>query len=200
MSESTKVGTRRSLINTSKQTNSKQGSTTPTEARRNNNQLAELTAAVLWTPTPGQRKAKARIMVALEENPVLSIDSLTCAQATELGKYSFGNVWNEPGFRQWLTGSREFKERVEYLTHLALDKAEDLLMNDSEKLAGAQVSLIGKVAELANKMPSRNNTDNDPTEQFSKMSKEQLMSWLAEQAKQLPPTVDVSPVEDESGE
>ena len=173
----------------------------PREARKNTNQLGDtLPKLINYSPTDAQRKAKSRLIIALEENPMVSLEAITCDQASRLANYQFSKVWNEVGFKQWLTNSNEFRERVEYLAHLCLDKAEDLLRNEDTKLAGAQVSLIGKVSELANKLPSRTREKENPDSQFANMSIEQIQAWLVEQAAQLPAKaniVDAEIVEDE---
>lgn len=176
MSDSVKTG-RQSVLGKSSQSR-----TTPTEVRKEANNLESLVDSVAnYTPTDAQRRAKSRLLVSLDDNPMLSLDSITLEQASQLGGYSFKKYWNEPGFQQWLTNSAEFKQRVEYLAHLCMDKAEDILRQEDPKLASAQVSLIGKVAEIANKMPRSSGSGKGmtPDDKFSSMNMEQLQEWMS---------------------
>ncbi len=146
MSEETPRAQRTSLIDS------------PRQARRESKQLDLVEDFVLWEPTSGQKKAKARLLVALEDNPVASLEQLTCEQASRLGKYDFRTYWSQPGFRNWLTNATEFRQRVEHLANKALDAAEEILDSDDPRMAGAKVSVIAKVTELAAKLPKQNDS------------------------------------------
>lgn len=128
---------------------------TPREARNEANKLQAVEDFVLYEPTTGQKKAKARLLIQLEDNPVASLDKLTCEQASQLAKYDFRKVWGQPGFKYWLTNQNEFRQRVEHLANRALDAAEEILDSDDPRLAGAKVSVISKVTELAAKLPKQ---------------------------------------------
>lgn len=127
----------------------------PREAKKEVNKLDLVEDFVLWEPTTGQKKAKSRLLISLQENPVATLESLTCEQASKLGKYDFRKYWGQPGFQAWLKNASEFRQRVEHLANRALDVAEEILDSDDPRLAGAKVSVISKVTELAAKLPKQ---------------------------------------------
>ena len=159
----------------------------PREARKSVKNLEDtIQNLVIYNPTPAQRKAKARLLIALEDNPVVSLDNLTAEQASNLSKYDCSKYWSTPGFREWLTGVNEFRERVEYLAYLSLDAAEEILLSDDPKLAGAKVSTISKITELAAKLPNKNSHDSYTDEFIQNMNRRQLEQFLQENMNQLP--------------
>jgi hypothetical protein len=182
MSDENKLGSRKSLIDPP----------TPREARSAVKDLSErVESLVLYKPTTGQRKAKARLMIALEDNPVVSLDSLTAEQATQLSKYDCSKFWSTPGFKAWLTGTNEFRERVEYLAYLSLDAAEEILLSDDPRMAGAKVSTIAKVTELAAKLPNKRGGDKYADEFIQNMNRRELEQFLKKNTDQLPASTEV---------
>lgn len=177
MSDDNKLGRRKSLISPP----------TPREARRSVKDLPEtLEQLVVYKPTTGQRKAKARLLIALEDNPTASLDTLTVEQASSLAKYDCSKFWSTPGFKQWLTGTNEFRERVEYLAYLSLDAAEEILLSDDPRMAGAKVSTIAKVTELASKLPGKAGGDRYADEFIQNMNRRELEQFLSKNIEKLP--------------
>lgn len=185
MDNSTKIGQRTSLISK------------PKEAKEVAKSLPNaLESLVLYRPTEGQRKAKARLLIALEDNPVTTLDSITAEEASRLAKYDCTKFWSTPGFKEWLTGVNEFRERVEYLAYLSLDAAEEILLSDDPRMAGAKVSMIGKVTELASKLPSKSSQDRYADEFIQNMNRKELEQFLKQNTPKLP-AADFEDVTDE---
>ena len=144
-------------------------------AREFTNAVAEV---VLWKPTVEQRKAKARLMVSLEENPMVALDSLSCEKASKWAQYSFTKYWKQPGFQDWLLGKNEFKSRAEYLSNLAMDAMEDIFLSDDPKLASAKVAAAKVVVELGRKMPSKSETGGFLDTMVQEMNRAQLEDFI----------------------
>lgn len=107
---------------------------------------------VLFNPTDAQRKAKAALHIALEDNPMHSISSITPTLAAKLTSEPRFKVWmKEEDFRDWLANTSEFRQRVEFLAHKALVALESVLDNEDPKAAGAKVSAAKTIFEISNK-------------------------------------------------
>lgn len=111
---------------------------------------------IVFAPDAAQRQAKAAFWVSLREAPLADPDSITLALALDVVRDTRLNKWwRIPGFKEWFANNDEWRQRIEYLTALALDSAEDILLDPNPKSAGAKVRLIEVLARLANKEPAR---------------------------------------------
>lgn len=103
-------------------------------------------STVEYRPTERQRKAKARLLTALQDGRVAagSLALLDVKQLANLAKApDIASVWSkEPGFLAWLTDDAEMPSKINYLRSLALDAAESILSDVDVKSAGARVTLI----------------------------------------------------------
>jgi hypothetical protein len=103
-------------------------------------------STVEYRPTERQRKAKARLLTALQEGRVAagSLSLLDVKQLANLAKApDIAGAWaKEPGFLTWLTDDAETPSKINYLRSLALDAAEAILSDPDVKSAGARVTLI----------------------------------------------------------
>lgn len=99
-----------------------------------------------FRPTDRQRKAKARLLTALQEGRVTagSLSLLDVKQLANLSKApDVATTWaKEPGFLAWFTDDSEAPSRINYLRAMALDAAEAILSDPDSKSAGARVTLI----------------------------------------------------------
>ena len=160
---------------------------TPREAHTAVKQLDKVISEVtLYSPTTAQKQAKARMLIALEENPIKAVGELTCAEASKLARYGFQKYWTVPGFQDWLLCRSEFKERVEYLKYIAMDAAEEILLSDDPKLASARVTLIKAVAVMGNEMPDKKDSNNLVDDFIQKMNKHELQQYIEKHVAQLP--------------
>src|SRR5574343_710202 len=117
--------------------------------------LAELMTEGSFIPTPDQRRVKAVLWTALTDNPAYDSTRITRDLAVQItGEAKVGRWWDkEVGFRDWLQNKDEFRQRVEYLTQMALDTLEGVLASQDAKTASARVNAAKLLLEVANKMP-----------------------------------------------
>jgi hypothetical protein len=99
-----------------------------------------------FRPTERQKKAKARLLTALQEGKVTagSLSLLDIHQLATLSKTpDVAKVWAaEPGFLAWLVDDSEAPSKVNYLRTLAIEAAEAILLDPDVKSASARVALI----------------------------------------------------------
>lgn len=96
--------------------------------------------------------------------------------------------WDIPGFQDWFLNRDEFRQRMEYLSNLALDQLEGILTSgvvaSSDKLSA--IKLIMQVAE---KVPTNKAAETEGVDaMIAKMSKVQLEEYIRGSMRLLPPT------------
>ena len=110
----------------------------------------------IFTPTDVQRQVKAKLLAAIHDNPLYSLDDLTEGGAVELTRDRRLRAWWEvEGFQDWLKNKNEFRQRVEHITAKLLDAMERIASSTNPKLATAQVNAMKAFMEVGNKMPSK---------------------------------------------
>ena len=139
---------------------------------------------LLFKPMPQQRQAKATFWTFVNDSMGgLSPEDITLAKALQITNDNRLNKWwKVPGFSEWFSNKDEFRQRLEYLANLALDKVEDIILADDPKLTSAQVNIIKCLMEVAGKVPARVKEVKYLDEAVSRMDKRQLEAFL----KQLP--------------
>jgi hypothetical protein len=137
------------------------------------------TGEIVFLPTPNQRAIKARFWKRLDH---LAPKEITKALAVQIAGPGISRWWDSPGFREWFSNKEEAAERLEYLYMLALDTAEELLLNPDAQ-ASAKVNLIKILAQLAGKEPQKEVKFAD--EAIGKMSREQLEAYIRTNAPKL---------------
>jgi hypothetical protein len=112
--------------------------------------LAQGDLACFGRPTEAQVRVKARFWAKWAEQPLVGgqTPSLATIQAIT-GSAAIKTWWSRAGFADWFLNTRVTDERLEYLMHLALSAAEDILLSDDPRTAGYRVSMIKTVAEMA---------------------------------------------------
>lgn len=116
--------------------------------------LDTLLEDALYDPTNDDRRLKGVFLTLANGNPLLDPATLTLQDAERLlGKRLLNR--EKPGFAAWFLNRDEGRQRLEYLFALALNAAEDILMNVDPKAQGARVSMVRTISELAGKMPSK---------------------------------------------
>lgn len=146
--------------------------------------ISSVAAEVIFQPTEPQRKLKAQLLAKLADNPLYDLASLTLAQVQEItGSTTIQKWWSVPGFSDWLLDRDENRAKLEYLFSLALEAAEQILMNTDPKAQGSRVAMIKTLAELAGKMPGKQVRESAEKEKDIKsvqaMDKTQLLEFLA---------------------
>jgi uncharacterized protein (DUF924 family) len=123
----------------------------------------------------------------MAKNPLLQPSQVTLATAQQLTQSAaLADWWKKPGFREWFLSSQVTEERLDYLFHLALQSAEDILLNTDPKAQAARVSMVKIVAEMVGKGKSQAAEKSATSGQSAKqtainnMSREQLTAFLQE--------------------
>lgn len=142
--------------------------------------LAEEVGIINFTPSSDQRKMKARFWAQVENSPfgpnVVNLGPEEIARKTKCS--ALVNWWKKPGFKDWFLNNNEHRERLEYLFDLALNAAEDILLNTDPKAQAARVNMVKTISELASKMPNKQQTivlDRD----IAKMDETQLRDYIS---------------------
>lgn len=141
------------------------------------NIMAELLQDLTFLPGPEQRKVKSAFWTIQADSPMVpgsvSLDSaLIITSDNRLRKW-----WTIPGFSDWFANKEEFRQRIEYLAHLALDTAEDILL-DPKANANARVSMAKLVIEAANRMPQKYSKEIYLDEKIGTMGKRELEEYI----------------------
>lgn len=114
--------------------------------------LASVLEEVVWTPRPEQRRAKATWLAYLDQ--VVGGVDMTAAQVARITREPrIRTWWRDPDFVSWFENREEFRHRVEYIAHLALDAIEEILQ-DPKANANARIRAAQIVLEAGAKMPN----------------------------------------------
>lgn len=137
-----------------------------------------------FQPTAAQVRVKAKFWRQWAEQPLLSAQG---APALALVKQVTNSAavaawWGKAGFQDWFLNTQVTDDRVEYLLHLALSAAEDILLNDDPKAAGARVAMIKTVAEMSGKLqrsgPSGADKADAKRRAIDSMSREDIIKMM----------------------
>lgn len=141
--------------------------------------LAESVGAT-FSPTSDQKKVKARFWTLMQSAPFgTRPDKMGPEEIIRKTRTpALANWWKTPGFKDWFLNHTEHQERLEYLFDLALTAAEDILSNDDPKAQSARVNMVKVVAELARKMPTKQQTVVLDRE-VANMNEDQLREFIA---------------------
>tara|TARA_R110000868_G_scaffold272607_2_gene531840 strand:- start:405 stop:962 length:558 start_codon:yes stop_codon:yes gene_type:complete len=119
----------------------------------NGTPLEDLVEEVVFRPLEEHRKLKSRFLSRIADNPLVDSSSISLAEVQRiLGTATVGKYWNLPGFQEWFLNTGEYQERLESLFALALDAAQDILMNQDPKAQSSRAAMVRTMAELAGKM------------------------------------------------
>lgn len=134
----------------------------------------------VYMPSVEQRRVKSAYLAAVSDDP--SVDPkepVTLARALQVtGQTRLTHWWKLTGFKEWFNNKDEYRQRLEYLNQLALDKAEELLYDDNPKTASARVSLIKTLMEAGGKMAAKQKEVKLLDEVIQKMDRQQLEAYL----------------------
>lgn len=138
--------------------------------------ISEIAEDLIFVPSPAQRNVKTVFWVRYNE---MGLDSdITQAMAKQItNNSSLDKWWRMPGFENWFKNKDEHRERLEYLYSLALDAAEEILLNPDAQ-ASAKVNMIKAIGELANKFPNKYEKAKFADEDINKMSEAELKLYL----------------------
>lgn len=144
----------------------------------------------IFQPTEAQSRIRAKFWARMADNPLLDPQAITLAQAQQMTQSAALNTWwNRAGFKEWFLSATVVDERLDYLLHLALASAEDILLNTDPKAQSARVQMVKIVAEMAGRLKgsvtstgvgSANATDRKK-KAIEAMGKEDLVKFLQDQ-------------------
>jgi hypothetical protein len=103
-------------------------------------------------PTESQVRTKSRFWSKWAEQPLLHGKEPTLEQIQKLtGSSSIQNWWVKPGFKEWFLNANSNTDRLEWLVHLALNSAQDILLSEDARSSTARAQMIKLVLDLATK-------------------------------------------------
>lgn len=143
--------------------------------------LAAAQQDLIFVPNPAQRKAKARFWSHYEQFGAAGPDKQTALQITR--EPAINRWWALPGFQEWFRNEDESKERLRYLWEIALDAAEEILLNPDTQ-PSARVNMIKIIGNLAGKEPDKGEPKFLDTE-IQKMDSQRLLDYVKKHAKKL---------------
>lgn len=92
--------------------------------------------------------------------------------------------WDLPGFQDWFLNRDEFRQRLEFLSHLSLDVLEEIVTSkqssNMDKLQALKMILAAQPKEVSEAEVA------DAV--IAKMTKQQLQEYISRNIKLLPPT------------
>ncbi len=147
----------------------------------------EIVASELtYMPSPEQRKAKSAFWARFNDNPICDPQDISLAIALQFANDErLSRWWSQSGFKEWFRNRDEFRQRVEYLVHQALDSLEYVLV-DPKAQASAKVNAAKLLMEVARKMPQKQVAEQYLDEKIGQMSKQQLQEYIRKSTKLLP--------------
>lgn len=145
--------------------------------------LSQAVAELTFCPAPEHRRIKSAFWALQNEGQFEPGTEIPLSLALRLtGDGRLSRWWPQPGFRDWFCNKDEFRQRLEYLSHLALDAAEEILL-DRKANPGARVNMAKLVIEAANKMPQKYAREVFADEKINQMDKRQLQDYISRNSK-----------------
>lgn len=150
--------------------------------------LQATTDVSIFQPLPEQRRAKSNFWThfsggeatTLPPNPSLAL-ALQYGADRRIQQW-----WPLPGFQDWFLNRDEFRQRMEYLSNLALDELEALLTAKSS-MNSDKLSAIKLIMQVGQKIPTGKSEGGDMIDaMISKMSKAQLEEYIQSSLRLLP--------------
>ena len=132
-----------------------------------------------------QRRAKSNFWSFFMSGDALPPQNIDFATAARYGcDRRMSDWWDLEGFQDWFQNKDEFRQRVEFISDLALDELQ-LLIRDKMTNASAKVAAIKMVMELGSKLASKSN-DKVLDEDLNNMSKQDLEKFIQDRVAILP--------------
>lgn len=132
--------------------------------------LEELVADVVFRPQEEHRRLKSRFLAKIADNPLIDVETVSLDEVRRIvGGTQISKFWNQPGFREWFLNTGEYQERLETLFSLALDAAQDILLNQDPKGQSARAAMVKTMAELAGKLRPPKEKTPDMSEAMKKL-------------------------------
>lgn len=146
--------------------------------KKNQDALVEVITDLTYLPSVEQRRAKESFWARFSDNPFCSPEEISLSDVQRvLGDSRVDRWWREDGFSAWFRNREEFRERVEYLVHLALDTIEKVMIDPEEKGA-AKVNAAKLMMEVGRKMPPKSVREVYKDDKINKMDAADLEEYI----------------------
>ncbi len=140
--------------------------------------------AASFRPTEQQALCRSRFWSRMADRPMAAGATPGLALAQQMTQSaSLKGWWAQGGFKEWFLNERALDEQVDWLMHLALRAAEDVLKNEDPKSAGARVAMVKTIAEMAGRLAkSSGGAGGDKkAKAIGAMSKDEITKLLGDQ-------------------
>lgn len=136
-----------------------------------------------FNPQDAHRRAKSAFWAHFFQSGTLPPANIDIAVAVRFSGFSeVSEWWSIPGFPEWFQNGEEFRQRVEYVSNLALDVLYTVLSDGAartgDKLAAAKMAL-----EIASKFPKSAPKEQYADEQIAGMSTKELEEFIGRKLK-----------------
>lgn len=144
--------------------------------------IAQVIDDLLFVPNMEQRRVKAAFWAKYASNPLSDLNKITAVLVNKIvDDNRIPRWWSMYGFREWFLNEDEYKQRLEYIAHLALDTLEDVLTNPDAN-QNAKVNAAKLVMEAANKMPQKWQNTKYLDDSIQKMDQVQLEQYIRQRS------------------
>lgn len=138
-----------------------------------------------FNPTDAHRRAKTAFWSHFFDSGDVPPTDLNEATAARFSGYNeVIGWWSTPGFREWFSNGEEFRQKVEYVSNLALDVLHSVLSSESsrtgDRLAAAKMAL-----EIAAKFPKSAPKEKYADDKIAEMGKAELEQFIQSKLKSL---------------
>lgn len=142
---------------------------------------------LVFRPSRAQQIARANFWTYFSQEGSAPPSIIDLATALRFGlDMGISEWWSIPGFREWFSNQDEFRQRLEFLANLSLDKLENLINSEASN-ANAKVAAIKLIMELSKKLQHRNTADQYLDEKVGQMDKKQLEEYIKAHTKLVTP-------------
>ena len=140
-------------------------------------------ADILWRPTEAQVRVKSKFWSKWAVSPMLHGKEPSKDLIRQLtSSVKVDEWWERPGFKEWFLNSTSNDDRLQWLVHLALNAAQDLLLSDDSRNSTARAAMIRLVLDLATRGSTgpagTKQAAKSPIDSVAELSKEQLVELV----------------------
>lgn len=140
-----------------------------------------------YIPSPEQRRLKQAFWTRFNDNPVCDIPDISKSIVGSIAPdHRLDRWWPQPGFKEWFCNKEEFREEVDSMVFLALDRLKRILISEDPKLASAQVNAAKLLMDVGRKLPSKTTQERYLDEKINQMDARQLEEYIAKSVRLLP--------------
>jgi hypothetical protein len=167
-------------------TDTKKMGKTPHGMPKLNQQAIRAAEEAIFTPSVEQKKIKHLFLEQWD-----GLAEPTCEMVASItGSPKVRKWWSNEQFRGWLTNQESTLGRLNYLVELALDTAEEILI-DPECAPAARVNMIKTLLAYRHAVDSKQQTQNP----YLAMPREQLVKLIEQKSKEF--SIDETVIEGE---